>query len=386
MFVSQQNYRKMNTISRLRYFLYLSILIMGCATGKKALQKGDYDAAVIKAVERLKNSPQNKEAMEVLPSAFELALKTNLRKIEEAKLSNDPLKWENIVLRYQKINQLSDEIYTCPSCLSLVPNPPKYVKMVEDSKYQAAEARYLMGERALRENNRSSARAAYNHFLKAKNYYPSLKGIQEKIDEAYWAAVLKVVVQPAQISSSAYKLSNDYFQQEITNYLANFSGNLFVRFYTPSQANKQNIRADQLIELSFVDFVVGRTYVKERVEKLKRDSVLIGENRQGKIYGTVHATYHVFEKQVTSSGLLNFSVIDLNTNKRLRNQPISGTSIWVDQWAVYSGDQRALDRQQYNLTRKPEVMPPSPGNLFVEFTKPIYSQLIDHINAFYSRY
>ena len=376
----------MSTISRFRYFLYLSILFIGCSTGKKALQKGDYDSAVMKAVERLRSSPQNKEAMEVLPSAFDLALKTNLRKIEEAKLSNDPLKWENILYRYQKINKMSDEINNCPSCLNLVPSPPKYIKAFEDSKYQAAEARYVMGERALRENNRASAKGAYNHFLRAQQFYPTLKGLKEKIDDAYWAAVLKVVVQPAQINSSAYKLSNDYFQQQITNYLATYNGNTFVRFYTASEASKQNLRADQLVELYFVDFVVGQTYVKERVEKLTRDSVLIGENRQGKIYGSVSATYRVFEKQVTSSGLLNFSVIDLNTNKRLRNQRIPGTSIWVDQWASYSGDQRALDRQQYNLTRKLEVMPPSPGNLFVEFTKPIYSQLIDQINSFYSRY
>lgn len=118
----------MNSISRLRYFLYLSILIVGCTTGKNALQKGDYDAAVSKAVDRLRSSPQNKEAMQVLPEAFDLAIKTHLRKIDEAKVSADALKWEDIMYRYQKINQLSDEVNACPSCLNLVPNPPKICK------------------------------------------------------------------------------------------------------------------------------------------------------------------------------------------------------------------------------------------------------------------
>lgn len=376
----------MNTISRLRYFLYLSLLIMGCATGKKALQKGDYDSAVAKAVERLKNSPQNKEAMSVLPSAFDLALKSNLRKIEEHKLSSDPLKWEHIYSLYQTINSLSDQVNSCPSCLNLVPNPPKYIKEFEDSRYQAAEARYLMGEKALRENNRQRAKVAYNHFLAAKFYYPTLKGLKEKIEDSYWSAVLKVVVQPAVVNSNVYKLSNQYFQQQITNYLSTYNVNTFVRFYTAQEADKQNIQADQLIQLQFNDFMVGQTYLKESVEKLSKDSVVIGENRQGKIYGTVKATFRVFEKQVTSAGLLNFSVVDLATNKRLRNQRLAGTYVWVDQWATYQGDSRALTNQQYNLTRKREVMPPSPGNLFVEFTKPIYSQLVEQINAFYSRY
>ncbi len=377
----------MITISRLRYFLYLSILFVGCTTGKNALQKGDYDAAVSKAVDRLRSSPQNKEALEVLPVAFDLAVKTHLRKIDEAKVSADALKWESILYRYQRINQLSDEVNACPGCLSLVPNPPKYVKEYEDARYQAAEARYLLGERSLRENNRQSAKTAYNHFVKAESLYPSLKGIKNKIEDAYWAAVLKVVVQPAIINSNTYRLSNDYFQQQITNYLATYRGNTFVRFYTEQEANQQKLRADQLVELNFDDFIVGQTYVKEQVEKLKRDSVVIGEDRRGnKVYGSVTATYSLFEKQVSSSGLLNFAVVDLNTNKLLQNRKLAGTYVWVDNWASFKGDERALDKQQLVLTRKREMMPPPPGNLFVEFTKPIYAQLVDHITSFYSRY
>ena len=376
----------MRTILRLRYFLYLSVLFVSCTTGKNALQKGDYDAAVVKAVDRLRSAPQNKEAMGVLPAAFDLAIKTHLRKIDEAKLSADALKWETILYHYQRINQLSDDVNACSSCLSLVPNPPKYINLYEDARYQAAEARYLLGERALRENNRQSAKIAYNHFLKAESLYPSLTGIKDKIADAYWAAVLKVVVQPAIINSNTYKLSNDYFQQQITNYLATYKGNTFVRFYTEQEAYKQKLRADQLVELHFDDFIVGQTYVKERVEKLKRDSVVIGENRQGKIYGTVKATYSLFEKQVSSSGLLNFAVVDLSTNKLLRNQKLAGTYVWVDSWATFNGDERALDKQQYAQTRKREMMPPPPGNLFVEFTKPIYAQLVDQITQFYSRY
>lgn len=377
---------QMNIISILRSLLYLSILTIGCTTGKKALQKGDYDAAVSKAVERLKNAPQNKEALEVLPTAFELAVKTHLRKIDEAKLSSNALKWENVVYSYQKINQLSDEINNCPSCLNLIPNPTKYIKEQEEASYRAAEARYLMGERLLRENNRQSAKMAYTHFIKAQSLYPSLTGIKEKIEEAYWAAALKVVVQPAIINSNTYKLSNQYFQQQIANYLATYKKNTFVRFYTEEEAASQNIRADHLIELHFDDFIVGQTYVRERVEKLKKDSVIVGENRQGKVYGTVKATYSIFEKQVTSSGLLNFAVIDLNANKLLRNQKLAGTYVWKDNWATFRGDERALNPQQLALTRKKEIMPPPPANLFVEFTKPIYAQLIDQITVFYSRY
>jgi hypothetical protein len=377
----------MKPLSRLRYFLYISLFIIaGCSTGKKALQKGDYDAAVIKAVDRLRSSPQNKDALNVLPTAFNLALKTHERKIDEAKISSDALKWETVVYHYQKINSLSDELNSCPSCLNLVPNPPRYIRELEDAKYKAADARYVMGERLLMENNRASAKKAYNHFVAAQNYYPSLKGVKERIEDAYWAAVLKVVVQPAVINSNTYKLSNQYFQEQIGNYLATYKRNNFVMFFTPTEVAKQKIQADQLIQFHFDDFIVGQTYVKERVENLKRDSVVVGENRNGKVYGTVKATFSTFEKQVSSSGLLNMRVVDLYTNKVVRNKKFAGTHIWTDSWATFKGDDRALDKQQIALTRKREVMPPAPGVLFVEFTKPIYGQLVDYIGSFYSGY
>ncbi|RZK17516.1 MAG: hypothetical protein EOO43_13425, partial [Flavobacterium sp.] len=139
--------------------------------------------------------------------------------------------------------------------------------------------------------------------------------------------------------------------------------------------------------LSFDDFIVGQTYVKERVEKLKRDSVLIGESRnRGKIYGTVRATLSIFDKRVSSSGLLSMVITDLNSNKIIRQQRLPGTFIWQDSWATFKGDERALDRHQLALTKRREVLPPPPAALFVEFTKPIYAQLVDQVNSFYSGY
>jgi len=65
-------------------FVVLAIAIGACTTGKKALQKGNYDASVSKSVNRLQGSPKNAEAIEVLKSAYPLALENHLRRIDEA--------------------------------------------------------------------------------------------------------------------------------------------------------------------------------------------------------------------------------------------------------------------------------------------------------------
>lgn len=377
----------MKTSSRLRYFLYLSILIVGCTTGKNALQKGNYDLSVFKSIDRLKNAPKNAEALYVLPIAYDLALKEHLRKIDEAKLSSDVLRWETVLGHYQKINQLSDEVNSSPVALGLIKNPPKYIKEVEDSKYKAAEVRYALGVDQLNENNRVSAKNAYYNFEKAQYFYPSYKDVNQKLDEAYWAAVVKVVVQPVRVNSSYYQLSNQYFQDQVAQFMKNYQNNRFVIFYSEQQANQQKVNPDQILRLNFEDFVVGQTYVKERVEKIKRDSVVIGETRtKAKVYGTVTATLSIFDKQVSSSGLLAMTIFDNQTQRIIRQQNIPGTYIWQDSWASYRGDDRALTNQQLQMTKRKEIAPPPPATLFVEFTKPIYAQLVNEISNFYNRY
>jgi len=377
----------MKTTSRLRYFIYLSILIVGCTTGKNALQKGDYDASVSKAVNRLQNAPQNKEAMQVLASAYELSLAQHLRNIEEAKLSNDVLKWESIIYDYQQLNQLSTEISSSPTALAIVPNAKRFTAELSESKFKAAAVRYDLGVNLLSMGDKFSARKAYQHFEKVGYLYPNYKDSKQKMDEAYWDAVLKVVVQPVRVNSNYYELSNQYFQQKVSEWMSAYQNNKFVLFYDEQQAAKQKIVPDQLMRLRFDDFIVGQTYVKERVEKLKRDSVKIGESRaDGPIYGTVKATLSIFYKKVASSGLLDMTVIDYNTNKIVRQRKLTGTYVWEDQWASYKGDDRALTKQQLAISKKREMMPPAPATLFVEFTKPIYSQLVSEISNFYNSY
>ncbi|MDN3587814.1 hypothetical protein QWY86_14120 [Pedobacter aquatilis] len=378
----------MKNISRLRYFIYLSLTIIGgCTTGKKALQKGDYDASVLKSVSRLQNSPKNSEALNVLQTAYNYALQDHLRKIEESKLTNDLYKWETVMYNYQKINQLSEEISSCPACLTVVPNPSKYIKELDESKYNAATARYNSGITYLNANNRQSAKKAYYEFEKVQNLQANYKDVKAKMDDAYWMAVTRVVVQPIFVNSRLYKLSGDYFQQQIDEFMGSYARNKFVIFYSEQQAAKQKIIPDQVLSLNFDDFIVGQTYVKERVEKLKRDSVVVGETRDRKpVYGTVKATLSIFEKNISSSGLLDMTISDWQSKKIVRQQKFPGTYIWSDSWASYKGDDRALSKQQLAMTRRREIVPPPPEALFLEFTKPIYSDLVNSISYFYNNY
>lgn len=107
----------MKRLSILPYFIYLfASVLFACTTGKNALQKGDYDASIGKAVNRLQNAPKNAEAAEVLKTAYNLSYQDHLRRINEAKMARGPFYWETVLYAYQKINQTADLINACPAC------------------------------------------------------------------------------------------------------------------------------------------------------------------------------------------------------------------------------------------------------------------------------
>jgi regulator of RNase E activity RraB len=149
------------------------------------------------------------------------------------------------------------------------------------------------------------------------------------------------------------------------------------------------VKFDQVLQLNFDDFIVGQTYVKEKIEDIKRENVKIGETRDSArkaIYGTVTGKLTTFEKTITSTGLLDFQIIDLVTNKVINHEKMPGTDVWVDTWGTYRGDERALTDNDKALLNRKESRPPAPQDLFLAFTNPIYNQLTQKVNSFYNRY
>ena len=91
-------------------------------------------------------------------------------------------------------------------------------------------------------------------------------------------------------------------------------------------------------------------------------------------------------KTLTSSGLLDFQIIDANSGATIQQRKLPGTFVWSDEWASYNGQEEALSDEQLRLTKRRESFPPSPQDLFVQFTQPIYDQVIRSINQYYKMY
>jgi hypothetical protein len=215
--------------------------------------------------------------------------------------------------------------------------------------------------------------------------------VLDYLDKSKFEATLKVIIEQIPVPTR-YNLSGGFFQDKVEEFLhSNYPDRSFIRFLTPEEARSINLeKADQILRVQFDDFTVGNTNLTQKEETVTKDSVIVGEviveGKKIPAYNTVKAKLTTFRKEVISNGLLSMIVVDANTNGILTHQKFNGGYTWVSTWASFNGDDRALTAQQLALCKQRETQPPIPQDLFLEFTRPLYDQLIPGIRRFYSEY
>ena len=361
-------------------------------SGTKALEKGNYYEAVLQAVEKLKKDTDNSKAIEVLPAAYKNAQNEFLRDIDRSQNANQQFRWESVLDYYTKLNKMQDAIEHCTSCRRLV-SPQTYFKEAEEARDNAAAERYALGTDLLKGRpTRENARIAYDNFEKITIFAPNYKDARNRLEDALNIGSYHVVVEQPKVNSRLYQYSNEYFQGKVDEFLrTNRRMNKFIRFYSPEEAKTVKLTPDQVVRLEFIDFVVGETSIQtDRQNVTSKDSVKTGEaNLNGKkvpVYGKVNAQIIKSRKAVRSRGILSMEIYDFQTNKVLSREEIPGEFTWVNEWASFNGDERALTIAELNMTRNREQLPPPPQQLFIEFTKPIYDQVTSRIKRFYEKY
>jgi hypothetical protein len=371
-------------------WIYTTLLIIfsACSTGKKALQKGDYFSAVSKAVERLKSSPDNKNANQVLEEGYPMTLEWSQEEMDMILSSNSAFKWEQAINLMQQVNQLSDLIRSTPAARKIIGNPKTYSSELSMASEKAAEERYNAGLAELEVNTRESARIAYEHFAKASQFVNNYKDSRELMATAKETATLRVVLQAIPVNTQRYRLSSEFFYNQVFEYLNNqFRPSGFVNFYSPFQAEKEGLKnPDFIVDMEFFDFSVGNLSHTEKEEKVERKVKIETRDTTKVEYKNYVAKLKTFSDQVLSGGTLRVQIIDTANDKIMSDELVPGTFTWINEYAIFVGDKEALDNRQLELTKRKALPLPPEQDLFIEFTKPIYSQVTQNLNRFFRRY
>lgn len=365
----------------------LVLTIVSCATGKNALEKGNYETALDRAINRLQSNPDNKKSQDVLIEGYRLASNYHMDYIRMLAVNNDPNKWEATYYQYKQLNSYYRQIQRCPACLSLV-MPKSYISEESEAARKAAEYQIELGNNALATNTIEGGRRAFKHFNFALNFDRNVPNIDSLLTDARNMGTVRVLIEPIPIHSRNLELTNEYFENRVIEYLDRFSQGRFVQFFTVDEAEQIDLQPDQIVSMQFDDFVLGQTLIESKTKEVKRDSVVVGQFTDDKgvkhdVYNTVKAELTINRKTLSSQGVMNFEIRDAYTNRILTNRKLPSKDVWVHEWASFNGDSRALTRDEIEMSKLKELPPPPPQTLFIGFVDRIYDQIIGSISNFY---
>jgi len=432
-----------------RVTFLIPLVLLGCISGKKAFQRGNYYQSVLQSVQRLRKAPNNKKARATLEQAYPLALNSLEQNSINLKASNTDGKWQLILSNYRKINRMYEEIEHAPAAKSIITAPKNYYSEIEAITKNAAEEQYQKGLAALNKNTRYDAQQAFKFFGQALTLVPDYKDAYQKQLDAQDLATLKVLVTQVPLPAS-FSLSANYFQNKIEEFLNSESVRMdFVEFYNQGEQLTTDFRPDHILQLQFDEFTLGNVHIKEVSKELTKDSVVVAtvkknrdtdneekitichhppgnpenamtlevsvsalqahidhgdkigpcegsrgstdhkkkkEDEYEDIYATVKATLTTFTKTIDSKGLMSMQILDASTNKILKEQKFPGEFVWQESWGTFNGDERALTEEQLALCKKREIPPPSRDEMFAYLSKPIFSQFAGDVRQFYLNY
>jgi hypothetical protein len=372
------------------YIVLVFLLLTACNSSKRLLEQGAYYQSVMAAVDKLQRSPNNRKSQNALRKAYPMAVNYFLNEISKAKKSAVDFPWSRVAESYRSLNQMYEAVNASPRARQVIRNPRSYYQEYADVRKRAAAEQYEAGEQALRRDTREDARQAYSHFQSANAFQRGYLDVENKLRQARDAATLLVVVDAVPVPSRFFKVSADFFYDQVDRHLKQLMRqNEFLAFYSKDEARRIGLNnPDQVLRLQFEDFSVGNSRAFQNKETIERDSVEVGEitledGTKKPVIGTVKATLITRRIEVLSNGILSMQVMDGGSNVRVFRDEIPGEFLWFAEWATFQGDERALDKVQRALCQQVEASPPNPQAMFVEFTRPIFSQLSNQLDRYY---
>lgn len=366
---------------------FVAIFLFSCKSAQKLYQRGQYDEAVTLAAKKLSKKPNDAGTLAILQDAYRFAVQDHEARIRNLSNSNSDLRWENIYHEYADLQRLYEAIRRSPSVYDIV-QPTDYASYLATYKEEAGNARVERGLELMEQNDRNSFRQAYYEFQKALALKPGDLGIQQKMNDAYAAAVTNIVVLPISRSGFLYSSYNyDYnnFNYSLLRYLNDHRGSQFMRYFS---ANDRDIRPDVTVDMRFSDVNIGR-YRDTRTTREVSKQVVIKEIVHSKDsvtreYATVKARITLTTRTLKADGLLQATARD-DQNVRLWSDTYRGEYNWIGSFASFTGDERALSDEDKRLVRQREEWPPSNDEIIKIIMNEIQNKAQCGISDYFNR-
>ena len=184
--------------SNLLTIIAISIILSGCGSSKKQLERGNYDAAIDNAVKQLRKDPKDSKQIAILERSFNIANEQDNERIRFLKMEGRPQNWDEIYLIYKRMSDRQAQVRTVmPLSLGNRTIEFPYVDYMPEmvsAKRKSADFYYAHGNELMKSKLKDSYRQAFAEFVRAKEYVGDYEGIDTKIQEAKYLGMSSVFV------------------------------------------------------------------------------------------------------------------------------------------------------------------------------------------------
>lgn len=360
------NFNRIDMKRILPLLIILIVILSGCGSSKKQLQRGNYDAAIDKAVRDLRRNPRDEKQALILNQSYRVANDQDIERARFLKMEGRANNWDEIYLVYKRLNDRQAMVKTVtPINLkgSTIDFPyVDYLPEMVNAKRKAADFYYAHGNELMKNGMKESYRQAFAEFLRAREYIGDYTGIDQKISEAKYLGMSRVLVSIQNISPLKFpqefeqdllaldlpSLNSEWVEYHIQNLGSDIQYDYFVNVNIKNIAVSpdNSIQRDSVIKRDIED---GFSYVLDKKGNVMRDT--LGNDIKQKKYKTVQcALVETIQTKVCQiSG--DVEVIQTNPSKALKKDPIGAQSNFENISSRALGDLQALNARQLERTK-----------------------------------
>lgn len=328
--------------------------IYSCKTASKAYQKGDYTSAIELGVKKLQKDPSDASTRELLKNAYTYEVNQHQEDIKTLSASQNELRFEKIYQEYGHLQHLYDVIRQYPAANQFL-HPTNYSQYLETYGNKAAELHVAKGDQWMNEGTKDAFKQAFKEYDIAVSFNPDDSELKRRRDDAYNAAVTRVIISPIQdlggySYASSSRLQN--FQNDVIRTLTYNLNDGFVKFYNEFQARSENIVPDQIMELNLSRINLAIPHdeksTREVTKQVVSKEIVYSKDSVVNQYSTVKANVITTTRSYLSQADLFITIRDAQ-GRVIWNDRFTGESRKDVKMYSYTGDERALSNDDKKL-------------------------------------
>ena len=359
-------------MKRGKYFvvLLLAIFAASCVTPEKLVKKGEYDRAIHQLFERLKKMPGDEKAADLLQEAYAEANSQNLKEIEKLRKTGDPAAWYPI---YQNYNRLyKRQLYVAqlprPALENINFDKQDFKSHLENARTKSAAYLYAHAKKLLKSGEKPNARQAYNELIKVSELLANYKSVDAMIRRALVQGTDNILYVVKNKTGTflpgplIYRLKN-----------INFYG-IDGQFMNFDKYAEKGVAYDFIIQLNLTKATLtpGKTLVteKEFTQKARVKSRMKTDSSGKAIpvpeFENIKCVAKIYEQQKTATlaGYVDF--IDTRTQQIKHTTPVSGKSLFTQNYVRIDGNEKACSPDVLRLTTAGPVQFPSDNDMIMD--------------------